>query len=210
MRKLSRFLFIMALLASVAGAQSGRRVPPPSTQAIPRDEIPVEAETKTQPPRVIARAELTAVPESVLGRELQTLRRERFRLADYNGKIVVINIWASWCGPCRQETPEMEEISREYAKRGVEFVGLTAEDPASAGGRVSAFVRDSKVSYRIGWIDRTTANALMNGRNVIPQTFVVRGDGRILRRFVGYNASRSGQMLREAIDRALDKDDESL
>lgn len=208
MRKLIHLSLVMACLAHVAGAQSGRRVLP--APAAPRAEIPRDAETTpTAQPRTNARAALKFVPDDVLATELQTLRRERFRLADYKGKILVLNLWASWCGPCRSETPEMEEMSREYGPRGVEFVGLTAEDPASAGSRVAAFIRDSKVTYRIGWVDRPTANALMNGRNVIPQTFVINGDGQIVKHLVGYNPTRSAAMLREAINQALDGDEDA-
>ncbi|MCA1592919.1 MAG: TlpA family protein disulfide reductase [Acidobacteria bacterium] len=206
MRKLLLLFVVANIFAHVAGAQSGRKLPPapppspPSSATITREQDDLPA-----PARSTSRAELDFLPENVLSRELQTLRRESFRLTDYKGKIVVLNIWASWCGPCRRETPEMEEMSHKYAPRGVEFIGLTAENPATDAQRVQAFVRDSKVSYRIGWVDRATAVALMNGRNVIPQTFVIKGNGEIVGHLVGYGPS-SAARLRALIDRALTGD----
>ena len=144
-----------------------------------------------------------ALPEGVLRRELQSLDKGSFRLADFGGKVFVINLWATWCGPCRMEIPEYERVRKEYARRGVEFVGLTTEDPRTSSERVRQFVRDFKFGFRLGWADRETALALMNGRNVIPQTYVVAADGTVVRHMRGYAAGRSAGLLREALDRAL-------
>ncbi len=204
MRKLAR-LFTLGLFFAVAiGAQSGRRVPPPPpAPPVPASVNNHEDEPPTRPARETVRvAELEYVPEEIADAQFKTLKRESFRLADYKNKVVVLNIWASWCGPCRRETPELDAISREYAARGVEFVGLTAENPASDDKRVQAFVRDSKISYRVGWIDRASATALMNGRNSIPQTFVIKDGREIVGHLVGYG-STSATRLRALIDRAL-------
>jgi thiol-disulfide isomerase/thioredoxin len=164
----------------------------------------------TEPPIVspaerasVAPPELTVLPESVLNRQLKALDRGSFSLADFGGKVLVINLWASWCGPCRREVPEYEKVRKEFAGRGVEFIGLTAEDPSTSAARVKQFARDFNFSFRLGWADHETAVTLMNGRNAIPQTLVIAPDGRILGHWRGYSPGQAGNHLRETIERAL-------
>jgi cytochrome c-type biogenesis protein len=148
-------------------------------------------------------AAVTSVPDDVWNQELRDLKRARFRLADYRDKVVVVNLWATWCGPCRSELPELENLSKEYAAHGVQFIGLTTENPEMDAAKVEKFVRDAKLTYRIGWLDRQSAGALTRGRNLIPQTFVITGDGQVVGHLVGYNSSRSERLLRAAVKRAL-------
>jgi thiol-disulfide isomerase/thioredoxin len=201
-------LFLVALaLAANASGQSGRRVapqpapPPPAVE--PKADTPRAREGFYAGNAPTPEAVAGYVPEAVLSREFQSLKDGSFKLSDFNNKVLVINLWASWCGPCRREIPEIEEVRREYEPRGVEFVGLTAENPETDGERVRRFVRESKLGYRVGWIDRESARALMRGHNMIPQTFVVTGDGQIVKHLRGYAPGRTGDMLRDAIERAL-------
>ena len=198
-------LLLFAALAAHAAAQSGRRLTtPPPAPVEPQVEAPSaeSAPAVTRPPS--ATAEFRTLPESVLRRELQSLDKGSFRLADFGGKVVVVNLWATWCGPCRMEIPEYERVRREYAGRGVEFVGLTTEDPRTSADRVKKFVSEFKFGFRLGWADRDTALALMNGRNSIPQTYVIAADGTVVRHWRGYSSGgRSTIMLRDALDRAL-------
>jgi thiol-disulfide isomerase/thioredoxin len=198
-------LLLVAALAAHAAAQSGRRItaPPPE----PRIESPTSPSVEAAPTVRTAPAtpaEFRTLPESVLRRELQSLDRGSFRLADFGGKVVVVNLWATWCGPCRMEIPEYEQVRKEYAARGVEFIGLTTEDPRTSMERVRQFLREYKFGFRLGWADHETALALMNGRNSIPQTYVIAADGQIVRHWRGYApGGRSSVMLRDALDRAL-------
>jgi thiol-disulfide isomerase/thioredoxin len=202
MRKTFLLILLGAMFAVSAAAQSGRRgmAPPP----------PPPPERLTEPPTVspaerasVAPVELTVLPESVLKRQLKALDKGSFSLADFGGKILVVNLWASWCGPCRREVPEYEKVRKEFAGRGVEFIGLTAEDPRTSSDRVKQFARDFNFGFRLGWADRETAAALMNGRNAIPQTLVIAPDGRILSHWRGYSPGQGGNHLRETIERAL-------
>ena len=196
-------LLLVAALAAHAAAQSGRRIttPPPPE---PQTEAPPAPSVEAAPAARPSVAELRTLPDGVLKRELQSLDRGSFRLADFGGKVVVVNLWATWCGPCRMEIPEYEQVRREYAARGVEFVGLTTEDPRTSSERVRQFVREYKFGFRLGWADRETALALMNGRNSIPQTYVLAADGQVVRHWRGYApGGRNAFMLRDALDRAL-------
>jgi thiol-disulfide isomerase/thioredoxin len=197
-------LLLFAALAAHAAAQSGRRITPPPPPAEPQAEAPSTEAAPAVTRAPSTNAEFTTLPESVLTRELQSLDRGSFRLSDFGGKVLVVNLWATWCGPCRAEIPEYERIRKDYAARGVEFVGLTTEDPRTSAERVRQFLREVKFGFRLGWADRETALALMNGRNSIPQTYVIAADGTIVRHWRGYaSGGRSPAMLRDALERAL-------
>jgi thiol-disulfide isomerase/thioredoxin len=202
MKRLLLLIFITVVFATNAVAQSGRKItnrppPPPPPEPVPeslrteRDDVP------------LGPVNMTALPESVLNRPLKSIDNSTFRLADFSGKVIVVNLWATWCGPCRREVPDYEKVRKEYAGRDIEFIALTTEDPNVARERVQKFARDFNFGFRIGWVDRETARALMNGRNGIPQTLVIGADGRIVNRWTGYSSSESRGRLREAIDRAL-------
>lgn len=198
-------LLLLAALAAQAAAQSGRRITTtPPAPVEPQTEAPSAESPPAVRPSSSTPAELATLPESVLRRELQALDRGSFRLSDFGGRVLVVNLWATWCGPCRAEIPEYERVRKDYEGRGVEFVGLTAEDPRTSSERVRQFLREVKFGFRLAWADRETAIALMNGRNSIPQTYVIAADGTIVRHWRGYaSGGRSGAMLRDALERAL-------
>jgi thiol-disulfide isomerase/thioredoxin len=200
MRRLFPLSFLVCLLAGIAAAQSGRRVVNPPPPREPVVETPVEA----QPERLSRpAADLNVLPENILDRELKSLDQGSFRLSDFGGKVLVVNLWATWCGPCRREVPDYEKVRKEYAGKAVEFIGLTTEDPRVASEKVKQFARDFNFGFRLGWVDRETAHTLMNGRSVIPQTLVIAANGRIVGHWNGYSSSQSRNRLREAIEHAL-------
>jgi thiol-disulfide isomerase/thioredoxin len=191
-----------AAVVAVAAAQSGRRPIAPPTPPVAAEASPTpSSEREATAP---ARSASETLPEGLMKHELQSLEQGSFRLADFGGKVVVVNLWASWCGPCRREIPDFEEVRRDYSGRGVEFVGLTTENPRTDAGRVRQFLRDVKFGFRLGWADRETAIGLMNGRYTIPQTYVLDREGRVLLHMRGYGAARGVSMLRDAIDRGLE------
>lgn len=143
------------------------------------------------------------MPEGILERRIKALDNSSFRLADFHGKVIVINLWASWCGPCRREIPEYEKVRKAYVGRDVEFIGLTDEDPRTSSDRVNRFVREVSFGFRLGWADREMARTLLNGLNSIPQTLVIDADGRVVNHWAGYAAGRSGNRLRQTIERAF-------
>ena len=202
MRKTFLLILMGAMIPAGAAGQSGRRgmKPPPPPPPERLSEPPIESPTERVP---TAPADLTVLPESVLKRQLKALDNGSFSLADFSGKILVVNLWASWCGPCRREVPEYERVRKDFAGRGVEFIGLTAEDPRTSSERVRRFVRDLNFGFRQGWADRETAVALMNGRNAIPQTLVIGPDGRIISHWRGYSPKQGGNHLRDILEHAL-------
>ena len=148
-----------------------------------------------------------ATPYSFSDKTVQTsfklLDGKSQKLADYSGKVLILDIWATWCGPCRQEIPHLIKIAGEYKNRGVEVIGLTTENPATDTQLVREFSRQYKINYSIGWADRFFANELMSGQNGIPQTLIIGKDGKVVKHFVGFNAKISIPQMKDALDQAV-------
>lgn len=115
----------------------------------------------------------------------ETLDGSRIGLADLRGHVVVLNVWGSWCMPCRKEAPDLARAARETSPQGVRFVGIDTRDNADAA---RAFVRTFKVPYP-SLIDKDGQLLLaFNGVipvSAVPSTVVVDPDGRIAARVVG-------------------------
>lgn len=142
------------------------------------------------------------IPESLREKEIKAIDRGSFRLADFAGKVLVINLWASWCGPCRREVPDYEKVRKAFVDQDVAFIALTAEDPANIA-RVNKFLREVSFGFRLGWADHEMARALMDGKGSIPQTLVLDAEGHVINHWTGYSSGQSGDRLRLAIERAI-------
>jgi thiol-disulfide isomerase/thioredoxin len=205
MRKSFLILLTFAVLTATAIAQSGRRglkpTPPPTPEQLSEPPLVVtRPDTESAPLSAVG-----ALPDNLLRHPIRGLDESSFSLGDFSGKIIVINIWATWCGPCRREVPEYEKVRKDFAGREVEFIGLTTEDPRTAVQRVKQFAHDFNFGFRLGFADRETAGVLMNGKNVIPQTLVIATDGRIISHWNGYSQSQGGRHLREILEQAMGK-----
>ncbi len=146
---------------------------------------------------------LASLPRPILDAENRAATGGPIKLADYSGKVMLVNLWATWCGPCRIETPELVKLHKEFQSRGVEMIGLSTEDPDASAESVADFVKEYNVKYHIGWATREVAQTLMQGRTNIPQSFIIARDGRIVKRFIGFRPDTTPQQIKQALEEAL-------
>ena len=167
----------------------------------PNKVVPPNAPNNAPPTAFVA------LPDGVREAKLQTLDGESLKLSDYTNKVLIVNIWATWCGPCRQEMPELVKISNEYKARGVVVLGLaTTYNEQNDANHVRDYIKQQNVPYKIIWDDGTLAGPLVQavqGRAVIPQSFVIARDGRIFKHFQGFSAYSTPQLMRQAVEEAL-------
>jgi thiol-disulfide isomerase/thioredoxin len=107
-------------------------------------------------------------------------------LGQFQGQVVVLNFWATWCAPCREEMPAFARIQSRWAGRGVQFVGVSAEDAS----QVARFAREVGVNYPlwVGVVASELSRRLGNATGVLPHSAILDGSGRVLEQKVGpYN-----------------------
>lgn len=165
---------------------------------------PVIAEASAPAPAVTADPPATTdLPLEVAVAPLTDANGASFKLGDFFGKVMVVNFWATWCGPCRREIPELVQLHKEFHSRGVEMIGLSTEDPAASGEKVRKFIQDFQIDYRIGWAPVAVAAPLMKESQAIPQIFVISRDARILKHFRGFSPAYTYPQLKQALEDAL-------
>ena len=169
-------------------------------------KVTITTQRGPQPPQQQQQSGLDIVPASVWNTEIQAVDGGTFHLSDFKDKVVVLDLWATWCGPCRAEIPHLVELNNEYAGKGVQVIGLTTESPQTDAERVRDFAKELNINYKLGWARGDVAQALMeiNGRPSIPQTFVIAPGGRIVTKFIGFR-NDIAVMIRAAIDKAGEK-----
>ena len=113
---------------------------------------------------------------------LMSAAGDNVRLSEYRGQVVLINFWASWCGPCRQEMPELEAIHRKYADLGFTVFGVNVEQDRAMADRV---LRDIPVSFPILFDDDNRVSELY-GVDAMPVTVLVDRGGAIRYLHRGY------------------------
>jgi thiol-disulfide isomerase/thioredoxin len=103
-------------------------------------------------------------------------------LAKLRGKVVIVNFWATWCGPCRAEIPDFISAYAEYRTKGLEIIGISLDEGGWAD--VTPYVQRSKITYPVVLGDRNVARAWGN-INAIPTTFILDKEGNIVDSHVG-------------------------
>ena len=194
-------VIVLGLIIWYGVARYGsNNVPAPTTTANPeKNNLP-----NGNNPEPVA---FVAIPQQLRDTSVQTLDGGSLKLSDYSDKVVVVNIWATWCGPCRMEMPELIKMSNEYKARGLVVLGLaTTYNERNDPQHVKDYVKTQNVPYKIIWDDGTLAGPLVEsvrGRASIPQSFVITRDGKIVKHFTGFDPVRTPQQMRQAVEDAL-------
>lgn len=121
-----------------------------------------------------------------------------FDLNDYNGKVVLLDFWASWCGPCRQSFPWMNDMHEKYSDDGLIVVAVNLDNDPSAANR---FLADYPASFRVHFDDD---KSLARKYEVVamPSSFLIGRDGEVVERHLGFKVMRQNE-YEAAIQAAL-------
>ena len=104
---------------------------------------------------------------------LKSRSGKNLKLSEYRGQVVLLNFWASWCGPCRQEMPLLEKIYKKYKPLGFTMLGVNVEQNSSAAKKL---LRDVKVSFPILFDKKNTVSKLYNV-SAMPTTVIIDRNG---------------------------------
>ena len=112
---------------------------------------------------------------------LNDLDGRAHRLADYRGKVVLVNFWATWCGPCRDEMPSIQELKDKMAGRPFVVLAVNLDEPES---RIRKFLSQMKLDFAI-LLDPDRKVARAWGARILPATYIIGADGKIRYSLVG-------------------------
>jgi len=121
--------------------------------------------------------------------------KQRATLADYKGKVVVLDFYATWCEPCRAETPRLVQLQKQNEQQGLQVIGLNVGG-ADDRDQVPAFAKEFGIQYPLGFPDDEYADSFLGDNQNIPQAFVFDRNGKLVKRFIGYSESSGTELER--------------
>src|SRR5579862_7798929 len=128
---------------------------------------------------------------------LEKLNGGNLKLSDLRGKAVLLNFWATWCGPCKIETPWLVEMQSQYGNQGLQVVGVAMDD--SGKDEISKFAKDMGVNYPV-LLGKEAVGDAYGGVPALPESFFIGRDGKIVDRIIGLKGRAD---IEDSIKKAL-------
>jgi thiol-disulfide isomerase/thioredoxin len=144
----------------------------PKSALAERGELPEPVDAGTDSPMVGK-----AAPDF----QLELLGGQKFRLSENKGKVIVLDFWATWCGPCLQAMPQIDRATHAFADKGVQLIAVNLQETPA---QVTALLERLKLSPTVA-LDRDGVVAARYGANAIPQTVVIDREGKVTNLFIG-------------------------
>lgn len=189
-------LFACLALLACMFACTRSETPQPQQPAKPK---PVKRASTPEKPKKAEDVADSAVGSMMPPYRGQLLDGKEFDLAAEKGNVVLLNLWATWCGPCKGEIPELVKMHDEYSARGFKVVGVSLDDTGADG--VKEFVQQEKINYPIV-LDPEGKLANTFQTSIIPTTVLIDKTGKIVWKQYGA-VSANDDTLKKALDTAL-------
>ncbi len=128
---------------------------------------------------------------------LESLDGKSVHLSDLRGKAVLLNFWATWCGPCKIETPWLVELQKQYGSQGLQVIGVAMDD--SGKDEIAKFAKDMGVNYPV-LLGKEAVGDEYGGVPALPETFFIGRDGKIVDKIIGLKGKGE---IEDSIKKAL-------
>ena len=154
----------------------------------------------SEPTPVLSEAPTTTFPMPPISSEGSTVAvgwtlgdGKRVNLSEQRGKVVVLDLYATWCEPCRQSIPHLIGLHERYEAKGLSLVGLNVGGPDDRV-KVAGFAAEFHITYPLGFPDKSLTDLFLSDDKSIPQTFIFNREGRLIKRYIGYDQSMPGEL----------------
>jgi thiol-disulfide isomerase/thioredoxin len=128
---------------------------------------------------------------------LESLEGKSMRLSDLRGKAVLLNFWATWCGPCKIEMPWFVDLQKEYGTQGLQIVGVAMDEASKED--IAKFAKDMGVNYPI-LIGKEAVGDAYGGVPALPESFFIGRDGKVVDKIIGLKGKSE---IEDSIKKAL-------
>jgi thiol-disulfide isomerase/thioredoxin len=144
------------------------------------------------------------IPNQIMTAELPAVDNSAAMKLSSEKRVIVLGMWAAWCGPCRFQMPELDKIKRKYQDHSLSVVGLVSLEGHASVDEVEQYPRRMGVDFGSFWITKEMSERL-DPDNILPVTFVITNDGTVVRTFVGWNYKTTPRLLRKVVKEALNR-----
>jgi len=151
---------------------------------------------RSTPGRTPGSTKLATAPDFTL----ESLDGKNVRLSDLRGKAVLLNFWATWCGPCKIETPWLVEMQDKYGSQGLQVVGVAMDD--SGKDDIAKFAKDMGMNYPV-LLGKEAVGDDYGGVPALPESFFISRDGKIVDKIIGL---RGKAEIEDSIKKALNSE----
>lgn len=191
---LALFVMLSIAISSFSGCSSGPGVSESNANSSSSGSVGNSMSKDGYPKLVTGLADAT----------LQKIDGTNFKISDLKGKVLLLNIWGTWCGPCRAEVPHLVAMKKKYGDQGFEVLGLNIGDNSGqpeTNEQINAFAEQMKINYTIARIPGSALAQFysITKQSVVPQTMLVDREGYVRGIFIG-----GGQNIVDSMNRNLD------
>jgi len=189
MKKLSVNLVLFIVL-SIAFSSFTACTNTASTQKGPVDEKASSSNSSSEQTKAV----YPPAPTGIMLSEIDDLEGNKFKLEDKKGKVLLINLWATWCGPCRNEMPDLIAMQDKYKDQDFEVIGLNADDETPE--EIKIFAEEMKLNYQLGYARNSLRGEFLKITRMagIPQTIIINREGQLTGVFTGGGAGVLNKM----------------
>lgn len=187
-------VFAFSALTSCDGTKSASVNNDPNAPANTNSNAPTDKSKINYPP----------APSAIMQADIKALDDTTFKLQDKKGKVLLVNLWATWCGPCISEMPHLVEMQDKYKDKGFEVIGLDTDDESKAD--IEAFAAKQKLNYQLGWANGAMMNEFVkiSRLNGIPQSLLINREGQLTGVFTG-GGPKTVEKMKETVEKIVNE-----
>lgn len=145
---------------------------------------------------VKTKSEYPPLQTAIAQADIENFDGTTFKVTDKKGKVLLLNLWATWCGPCKEEMPKLVEMQNKYGDKGFEVIGLNTNDDGDTPEKIEKFAKEQGLNYTLVYaptqMQADITNFTQNGG--IPQSLLVDREGNLRGVFLGGSESEIRKM----------------